>query len=66
MNLMKSFVIKNLQGVLKKMGVKGPRNTWKKRYFVQKSENPNRIYYYPSQSSTSEKGFINLEEGQFN
>jgi hypothetical protein len=51
-----------LEGFLKKLGVKGPRNTWKKRYFKQKG---NKIYYYVSKSAGQEKGFMDLEEGKF-
>jgi len=51
-----------LSGFLQKMGVKGPRKTWKKRFFIQKPDCPNRLYYYISEKSATPQGFINLEE----
>ena len=50
---------KELEGYLKKLGEKGPRKTWKKRWFLQRGS---RIYYYERQTDVVEKGFVNLEE----
>ena len=52
-----------MQGYLKKLGVKGPRKTWSKRFFIQKPDSPNRLYYYVNENSSSPQGYINLEEG---
>eukprot|EP01096_Ripella_sp_DP13-Kostka_P002710 TRINITY_DN13678_c0_g1_i1.p1 TRINITY_DN13678_c0_g1~~TRINITY_DN13678_c0_g1_i1.p1 ORF type:complete len:287 (+),score=127.23 TRINITY_DN13678_c0_g1_i1:30-890(+) len=48
-----------LEGYLKKLGVKGPRNSYKKRLFKMRGS---RIYYYAPKSLSQEKGFIELEE----
>ena len=53
----------SLEGFLKKQGVKGPRKTFKKRWFVLKDDN--KIYYYEKKNDTVEKGFIDLTEGSF-
>lgn len=50
-----------LEGYLKKMGEKGPRQSFKKRYFKQLG---NKLYYFVNKSSHQEKGFIDLHEGK--
>jgi len=50
-----------LSGNLRKLGEKGIKKTWKKRFFRQNQESPTRIYYYLSERASSEKGYINLE-----
>lgn len=49
-----------LQGQLKKLGVKGPRRTWKKRFFIQKEET--KLFYYVNEKSSTHQGFISLED----
>eukprot|EP01095_Lingulamoeba_sp_RSL-Kostka_P014037 TRINITY_DN59_c1_g1_i1.p1 TRINITY_DN59_c1_g1~~TRINITY_DN59_c1_g1_i1.p1 ORF type:complete len:289 (+),score=109.85 TRINITY_DN59_c1_g1_i1:85-951(+) len=48
-----------MEGSLKKLGVKGPRNGWKKRWFKQKG---NKLYYYVNETENKEKGNIDLEK----
>jgi hypothetical protein len=51
----------SLEGFLKKQGVKGPRKTFKKRWFVLKDDN--KIYYYEKKNDAVEKGYIDVSEG---
>jgi PH domain len=53
----------SLRGSLLKLGDKGPMKTWKRRYFLQKSE---KLFYYASSNTSGDaKGFIDLIQNEF-
>jgi len=53
----------SLRGSLLKLGDKGPVKSWKRRYFLQKSE---KLFYYASSNTGGDaKGFIDLIQHEF-